>query len=83
LKIFSAQRYVYFAIYVQKFTKLGGIIKTTLGYGCGNWSPIVANNINWSICEQGTEESFSTKIDRINRIWRSAVLYNILKILSW
>jgi hypothetical protein len=83
VKIFSALRYVYFAIYVQTFKKLRGIIKTTLGYGCGNLSPIVVNNINWTICELGTEEAFSTKTERINRIWRSAVLYNILKILSW
>jgi hypothetical protein len=63
--------------------KLRGIIKTTLRYGCGNWSVIVVNSINWSICEQGTEETISTKAERVNRMWRNAVLYNLLQILSW
>ena len=43
-----------------KFMKLRGIINNTLQYGCGNWSPTAVNNIKWSICEQGAEETFST-----------------------
>jgi hypothetical protein len=32
---------------------------------CGNWSPTVINNINWIICEQGTEETFNIKAERV------------------
>jgi len=83
VKIFSTNKYVYVAIYVQKFMKIRGIIKTTLSYGCGNLSVTVVKSINWSICEQGTEETISTKAERVNRIWGSAVLYNLLQIFSW
>jgi hypothetical protein len=73
VKIFSAHKYVYVATYVQKCMKLRGIINNYFTIWMWKLVSHCSKQHNWSICEQGTEEIFSTNAERVNRIWSTAV----------